>query len=73
MYRGLLITAPCHAPVTLPVVYVYLPDLTVTAAEITYIGSGSGAIGLRSPVAETTVIVDDEGFIVDYPGLAERI
>ena len=59
--------------VTLPVVYVYLPELTVTAAEITYTGLGGGAIELRSPVAETTVIVDDEGFIVDYPGLAERI
>ena len=59
--------------VTLPVVYVYLPDLTVTAAEITYTGLGGGAIELRSPVAQTTVIVDDEGFIVDYPGLAERI
>ncbi len=60
--------------VTLPVVYVYLPSLTVTAAEITYTGSGNGAgIKLKSPVAETTVVVDDEGFIIDYPGLAERI
>jgi hypothetical protein len=59
--------------VTLPVVYVYVPDLTVSAATITYTGVGGGAIELKSPVAETTVIVDDEGFIVDYPGLAERI
>jgi hypothetical protein len=28
---------------------------------------------LRSPVADTTVSVDSDGFIVDYPGLAERI
>ncbi len=60
--------------VTLPVVYVYLPDLTVKAAEISYTSAGSGAgIKLRSPVAETTILVDDEGFIIDYPGLAERI
>lgn len=59
--------------VVLPVVYVYLPDLTITAVDITYRGLGGGAIELRSPVAETTVVVDDEGFIVDYPGLAERI
>lgn len=60
--------------VTLPVVYVYLPDLKVTAAEITYASAGIGAgIGLHSPVAETTVTVDDDGFIIDYPGLAERI
>jgi len=59
--------------VTLPVVYVSLPDLTVTAAQITYTGLGGGALELHSPVAETTVIVDDDGFILDYPGLAERI
>jgi hypothetical protein len=35
-------------------------------------GPGAG-IKLRSPVADTTVVVDDEGFIIDYPGLAERI
>jgi hypothetical protein len=28
---------------------------------------------LRSPISDTTVSVDEEGFIVDYPGLAERI
>lgn len=60
--------------ITLPVVYVYLPELTVAAAEITYTGTGvDGGIQLRSPVAETTVIVDGDGFIVDYPDLAERI
>lgn len=59
--------------VTVPVVYVYLPDLTVEAAEITYTGSGDGAVELKSPVAQTTVLVDDNGFVIDYPGLAERI
>lgn len=62
--------------VALPVVYVYLPDLTVEAATIRYHSPGPGAgdgIKLHSPVAETTVVVDDDGFIVDYPGLAERI
>lgn len=63
--------------VTLPVVYVYLPELTVAAASISYSGSGpdggDSSIMLCSPVAETTVVVDDDGFILDYPGLAERI
>lgn len=60
--------------IVVPVVYVYLPELTVAAAEITYTGSGDRtAVKLQSPVAQTTVIVDDDGFIVDYPGLAERI
>jgi uncharacterized protein len=28
---------------------------------------------VHSPVSETTLTVDADGFIVDYPGLAERI
>lgn len=62
--------------ITLPVVYVYLPELTVSAAEISYSNSGpdgGDGIKLHSPVSETTVAVDDDGFIVDYPGLATRI
>lgn len=60
--------------VTVPVLYVYLPSLTVKAAELSYTGSGNGAaFELKSPVGDTTVVVDNEGFIIDYPGLAERI
>jgi hypothetical protein len=61
---------------TLPVVYVSLPDLTVTQASISYssLGPDSGeGIKLHSPVAQTTITVDADGFILDYPGLAERI
>ena len=46
---------------------------TVVSGQITYTGSGDGAVELKSPVAQTTVIVDDNGFVIDYPGLAERI
>ena len=60
--------------VSLPVVYVRLPELTVDTVTIDYTSSAAGGgIELTSPVAETTVTVDDEGFILDYPGLAERI
>ncbi|KAA0106126.1 putative glycolipid-binding domain-containing protein [Mycolicibacterium sp. P1-5] len=62
--------------VTLPVVYVSLPDLTVKQATISYGSSGPNSgdgIKLHSPAAETTITVDADGFIVDYPGLAERI
>jgi hypothetical protein len=62
--------------ITLPLVYVYLPDMAVSAAAVSYSSTGPGnsqAIKLRSPVADTTVVVDADGFIVDYPGLAERI
>lgn len=59
--------------VTVPVVYVSLPELTVKAASITYVSAGDGSITIQSPGADTTVTVDVEGFIRDYPGLAERI
>jgi uncharacterized protein len=58
--------------VVIPVVYVRLPELSVEAATISYSSAAEG-IKLHSPVAETTVTVDSEGFILDYPGLAERI
>ncbi|TGD89728.1 hypothetical protein BayCH28_03780 [Mycolicibacterium sp. CH28] len=62
--------------VNLPVVYVNLPELTVKPASISYSSSGEDSdegIKLHSPVAETTITVDTDGFIVDYPGLATRI
>jgi hypothetical protein len=58
--------------VTVPVVYVSLPELAVKPATIGYT-SGPDGIKLHSPVADTTVTVDENGFILDYPGLAERI
>jgi len=60
--------------VTLPMVYVNVPDMAVTPATVGYTSEGRlDGIKLRSPVAATIVSVDEEGFIVDYPGLAERI
>lgn len=58
--------------VTVPVVYVMLPEFSVNPAQITYSSEPDG-IKLHSPVAETKVTVDGEGFILDYPGLAARI
>ncbi|CAN5199790.1 putative glycolipid-binding domain-containing protein [soil metagenome] len=60
------------ASVNLQVVYVRIPDLEVVPATISYTSDGDG-IKLQSPVAETTVTVDANGFILDYPGLAARI
>ena len=61
--------------VTVPVLYVRLPELTVSAAELTYTpASPSGdVIKVNSPAGDATVTVDADGFILDYPGLAERI
>lgn len=57
--------------VTLPVVYVRIPDFSVEQATVTYSSAPDG-IKLESPVADTTLSVDPNGFILDYPGLAER-
>ena len=58
----------------LPMVYVNVPEMSVTAAVVSYTSEGRlDGIKLRSPVADTTVRVDADGFIADYPGLAERI
>ena len=56
----------------LPVVYVRLPELTVESETISYTSTDAG-ISLKSPIAETAITVDSDGFILDYPGLAERI
>ncbi|WP_155764512.1 putative glycolipid-binding domain-containing protein [Mycobacterium intracellulare] len=62
------------ASVTLPVVYVNVPEMSVIADTVSYSSAGSrGEIKVHTPIADTTVSVDEEGFIVDYPGLAERI
>jgi uncharacterized protein len=58
--------------VSLPIVYVRVPDLAVDVATIGYAATDTG-IKLNSPVADTTVTVDGDGFILDYPGLATRI
>lgn len=62
--------------VTVPVVYVRIPDFSVEQATVTYTSAGPDnpdGIKLHSPVADTTLSVDSDGFILDYPGLAERI
>ncbi len=58
--------------VTCPVVYVRLPEVSVDPAVISYSSAADG-IKLHSPAAETTITVDSDGFILDYPGLAARL
>ncbi len=55
-----------------PVVYVNLLDLSIQEASLTY-SSGADGIHVLSPVSSSSVTVDPDGFLLDYPGLAERI
>ncbi|MBD0324146.1 MAG: putative glycolipid-binding domain-containing protein [Aldersonia sp.] len=58
--------------VEVPVVYVNLPQLSVQEATLTY-SSGSDGIHVLSPVASATLSVDEDGLILGYDALAERI
>lgn len=58
--------------VHVPVVYVRLPELSVQEASLVY-SSGVDGISVLSPVSSATVTVDEDGFLLNYPGLAERI
>ena len=58
--------------VSVPVLYVSLPEMNVVPVTISYAGGPDG-IKVQSPAADETITIDDDGFILDYPGLAERI
>nr|WP_231846648.1 putative glycolipid-binding domain-containing protein [Mycobacterium leprae] len=58
--------------IILSMVYARVPELPVAADTVSYTSSiHLDGIKLRSPVRNT--IVDADAFIMDYPGLAERI
>jgi uncharacterized protein len=62
--------------ITVPTIYVRLPEMALTSAVVSYSSPAPGSaegIKVHSPVSEVTLTVDADGFIVDYPGLAERI
>jgi hypothetical protein len=65
----------CADSITVSTIYVTLPDMSVASAAVSYSSAGDSGEGIKvhSPVSDTTLIVDADGFIVDYPGLAERI
>ncbi|MBJ7291406.1 putative glycolipid-binding domain-containing protein [Williamsia sp.] len=59
--------------VEVPVVYLYLPEATVTAATVHYTAT-TDAITVVSPVSNgATITVDSTGFVQDYSGLADRV
>ncbi|AXY50018.1 hypothetical protein D092_23780 [Rhodococcus ruber Chol-4] len=55
-----------------PVVYVNLLDLGIEEATLVYSSAADG-IHVLSPVSSSSVTVDGDGFVVNYPGLAGRI
>jgi hypothetical protein len=62
--------------VAVPVVYLSLPDMSISAATVSYSSAGAGSVDgikVHSPASNTTLAVDADGFILEYPGLAARI
>lgn len=55
----------------LPVVYVALPELTVTG-ETEHYRAVAGRITSTTPRGEVELTVDADGLVLDYPGLAHR-
>ncbi|GAC67705.1 putative glycolipid-binding domain-containing protein [Gordonia soli] len=65
--------AEAAGAVEVPVAYLYLPSSRVEAATLTYTPNSSGGIDVVSPVANSTITIDDNGFVVDYTDLAHRV
>jgi len=57
---------------TLPVAMVRLPSLEVIGVEQTYTALGEGRVRFSSGTFTANLAVDHEGYVVTYPGLAER-
>ncbi|MEJ8278903.1 putative glycolipid-binding domain-containing protein [Pseudonocardia spirodelae] len=62
----------------LPMVFVDLPSLAVEATEQTYrtVTAGAGGraavVGFAAGEFTAEITVDDDGFVLDYPGIASR-
>jgi hypothetical protein len=53
--------------------WVSVPDLSVSRSEQRYEPIRPGLVRFRSGTFEAEIEFDDEGFVVTYPGLAERV
>ena len=54
------------------VAWVLLPTLQVVAAQQFYTAAGPGKVQYASGNFSAELTVDDDGFVVTYPGLAKR-
>ena len=61
------------AEVGTPIGWVLLPGLAVVPAEQVYTSLGPGRVRYASGTFTADLEVDPEGFVVRYPGLAERV
>ena len=64
---------PADLATSVTVVWVLLPGLTVLPAEQVYTSLGPGRVRYSGDGFTADLEVDPEGFVVRYPGLAERV
>jgi hypothetical protein len=68
-----LLKAPAGVAHRLSVVWVLLPSLEVVQADQIYTPLNEGVVRFASETFSADLVVDDDGFVADYPGLAKRI
>ncbi|NJP31292.1 putative glycolipid-binding domain-containing protein [Micromonospora sp. HSS6-12] len=64
--------APADMPHRIAVAWVLVPSLVVVAAEQVYTGLGPGRVRYNSDTFTADLDVDGDGYVLRYPGLAER-
>ena len=57
----------------LNIAWVLLPSLEVIQADQIYTPLGDGRVRYASETFSTDLTCDDDGFVIDYPGLARRL
>jgi len=55
------------------VAWVLLPSLEVVQADQIYTAMGEGRVRFASETFSADLTIDEDGFVVDYPGLAARV
>ncbi|MEW2383739.1 putative glycolipid-binding domain-containing protein [Micromonospora sp. NPDC047707] len=63
---------PADTPHRIAVAWVLVPSLVVVAAEQVYTGLGPGRVRFTSDTFTAELDVDGDGYVLRYPGLAER-
>lgn len=72
-HRLRMAAEPADVAHRITVAWVLLPGLEVVAAEQIYTGLGPGRVRFASGTFTADIDLDDSGYVVRYPGLAERI
>ncbi len=58
---------------TIEVAWVFLPSLEVVPSTQSYIGQGEGQVHFASGTFAAMLELDADGYVVSYPGLANRV